>query len=115
MSPPDDGAPSAELAETAEVDPGWVRARRTALVERLASSDGGLAVSSGCAATGAARHADEIKSRAVRALERLDAGLAGWCEDCAGPIPRERLDAVLTATQCVPCAGPGTVDTRWCR
>lgn len=97
------------------MDQSWVQARRTALVERLASCDQGLAVSSGCAASGAARHADEIESRAALALERLDAGLAGSCEDCSGPIPRERLDAVLTATRCVPCAGPGTVDTRWCR
>ncbi len=99
----------------AEVDQRWVQARRTALVQRLASSDRGLAVSSGCAASGAARHADEVESRAALALQRLDAGLAGSCEDCGGPIPRERLDAVLTATRCVPCAGPGTVDTRWCR
>lgn len=84
-------------------------------MERLASSDRGLAVSSGCAANGAARHANEVESRAALALNRLDAGLAGSCEDCGGPIPHERLDAVLTATRCVPCAGPGTVDTRWCR
>jgi hypothetical protein len=112
MSPPDDDVPSAELAE---VDKSWVHARRTALVQRLANSHRGLAVSSGCAASGAARHADEIESRAARALERLDAGLTGSCEDCGGVIPRERLDAILTATRCVPCAGPGTVDTRWCR
>lgn len=97
------------------MDQGWVQARRTALVERLASSARGLAVSSGCAASAAARHADEVEGRAALALERLDAGLAGSCRDCGGPIPRERLDAVLTATRCVPCAGPGTVDTRWCR
>ncbi len=99
----------------AETEQSWVQARRTALVERLAGSGRGLAVSSGCAASGAARHDDEVERRAARALERLDAGLAGTCEDCGGPIPRERLDAVLTVTRCVPCAGPGTVDTRWCR
>ena len=98
-----------------EVDQSWVQARRTALVERLSGSDRGVAVSSGCAASGAARHADEIESRAALALQRLDAGLAGSCEECGGPIPRERLDAVLTVTRCVPCADPGTVDTRWCR
>ncbi len=87
----------------AEVDLNWVHARRTSLVERLASPDRGLAVSSGCAASGAARHADEIESRAARALERLDAGLTDWCEDCGGRIPRERLDAVLTT----PSASPG--------
>lgn len=96
-------------------DQSWVRARRAALVERLASSDRRLSVSSGCAASGAARHADEVESRAALALERLDAGLAGCCQDCGQPISRERLDALLTVTRCVPCAGPGTVDTRWCR
>lgn len=97
------------------MDEEWLRARRAALVERLSSSDWGRAVSSGCAANGAARHATEIEARAAAALERLDAGHAAICEDCAGPIPFERLDAVLTVTRCVPCAGPGTVDTRWCR
>lgn len=105
----------ASAADVAELDPRWVHARRRALVERLGSVDRGLAVSSGCAASGAARHADEVESRAALALERLDAGLAGSCAECGGPIPRERLDAVLTVTRCVACAGPGTVDTRWCR
>lgn len=99
----------------AEADACWVRSRRRALVERLASHDLTIAVSSGCAASGAARHAGEIEARAARALERLLAGLAETCEECGGPIPRERLEAVLTATRCVSCAGPGTVDTRWCR
>ncbi len=112
MSLHDDDVPA---AEPAEVDQSWVQDRRSALVERLANADRGLAVSSGCAASGAARHADEIEGRAARALERLDAGLTGWCEDCGASIPQERLDAILTATRCVPCAGPGTVDTRWCR
>ncbi|GAC1611154.1 MAG: hypothetical protein NVS3B26_22150 [Mycobacteriales bacterium] len=79
------------------------------------SGDFYLAIDSGCAASGAARHADKIEAKAALALERLEAGLAESCEGCGGPIPRERLDAVLTATRCVPCAGPGTVDTRWCR
>ena len=111
MSPSDDVPPAASVA----VDTSWVHNRRRALVERLANADGWLAVSSACAASGAARHADEIEARAARALERLDAGLAGWCEDCGEAIPQERLEAILTATRCVPCAGPGTVDTRWCR
>lgn len=96
-------------------DRAWLLARRAALVARLASTDAASAVSSGCAASGAARHATEVEARAGLALARLDAGLADRCADCGGSIPRERLDAVLTATRCVPCAGPGTVDTRWCR
>lgn len=110
--------PAAEVpprAALTEADAGWLRSRRSALRTRLASADLPLAVSSGCAASGAARHAGEVEARAARALERLDAGLAESCEDCGGAIPRERLEAVLTATRCVPCAGPGVVDTRWCR
>ncbi len=97
------------------MDDGWTQARRTALLARLASSDRSLSVSSGCAASGAARHAEDVESRAALALARLEAGLAEACEDCGGPIARERLDLVLTATRCIACAGPGTVDTRWCR
>jgi hypothetical protein len=106
-----------EQAPTAlsEADAYWLRSRREALTERLMSHDLSFAVSSGCAASGAARHADKIEAMAAKALERLEAGLAESCEECGGPIPRERLDVVLTATRCVPCAGPGTVDTRWCR
>ena len=84
-------------------------------MDRLSSDDLTIAVSSGCAASGAARHAREIEARPARALERLLAGLTESCEECGGPIPRERLDAVLTATWCVPCAGSGAADTRWCR
>lgn len=93
----------------------WEQTRRTALVAILASRDLTVAVSSGCAATGAARHAADIESRAAAALRRLDDGLADSCEGCGGPIPRERLDAVVTATRCVQCVGTGAVDTRWCR
>lgn len=111
MSPVDHQSPTA----LAEADACWVRSRRGALMDRLASHDLTIAISSGCAASGAARHAGEIKAQAARALERLLAGLTELCEECGGPIPRERLDAVLTATRCVPCVGSGTVDTRWCR
>lgn len=37
------------------------------------------------------------------ALERLDAGRYGWCEDCGGSIPVERLLAFPSATFCVSC------------
>lgn len=113
MRPVNRPSPTASV----EVDACWVQARRRALVERLASHDLTIAVSSGCAASGAARHAGDMEARAARALERLLAGLVESCEECGGPIPRERLDAVLTATRCAPCAGSGTgaADTRWCR
>ena len=37
------------------------------------------------------------------ALERLDAGRYGWCEECGDSIPSERLAAFPAATLCVSC------------
>ncbi len=42
-------------------------------------------------------------SHIERALERIEAGTYGICPDCNEPIPVERLEAVPTATRCVPC------------
>ena len=94
---------------------GWLSGRRAALVELLASTDAGLASSSGCAASGAHRHTASLAEKAAVALQRLDAGVLHLCADCGAQIPWERLDALVTATRCAPCVGPGTVDTRWCR
>ncbi|NND85643.1 MAG: hypothetical protein HKN46_10895 [Acidimicrobiia bacterium] len=38
------------------------------------------------------------------ALERLDTGTYGNCEDCGEPIPIERLRALPHTTRCVSCA-----------
>jgi DnaK suppressor protein len=40
------------------------------------------------------------------ALERVDAGAYGRCEQCGAAIPSERLAAVPTARTCVGCASP---------
>ena len=37
------------------------------------------------------------------ALERLDNGTFGTCEQCGKPIPAERLKAMPYATRCVAC------------
>jgi RNA polymerase-binding transcription factor DksA len=37
------------------------------------------------------------------ALERMDAGTYGLCEDCGSPIPGERLVALPAARFCVAC------------
>lgn len=98
----------------AEADQSWLQARRIALWARRASSDPSLVVSSRCAASGAARHADEVEGRAALTFERFDAGLATSCQDCGAPIPLERLDVVLTATRCgdaVVTVGEGTART----
>ncbi len=38
-----------------------------------------------------------------QALERIDDGTYGICPDCNEQIPTPRLEAVPTATRCVPC------------
>ena len=38
------------------------------------------------------------------AIERIDGGSYGRCEECGGKIPKSRLDAIPYATQCVRCA-----------
>jgi RNA polymerase-binding transcription factor DksA len=37
------------------------------------------------------------------ALQRMTEGGYGLCEDCHGPIPRERLSARPEATRCIEC------------
>jgi DnaK suppressor protein len=41
---------------------------------------------------------------AERALEKLDEGTYGVCDECGGPIGDERLEAVPWATSCVACS-----------
>ncbi|MBN9118495.1 MAG: TraR/DksA C4-type zinc finger protein [Planctomycetes bacterium] len=45
-----------------------------------------------------------IRDEAVAALERLDRGAYGRCENCGRDIPHERLDAVPYTRYCTPCA-----------
>ncbi|QDT53113.1 General stress protein 16O [Caulifigura coniformis] len=45
-----------------------------------------------------------LASEARAALERLDEGRFGECEDCGESIPRARLDAIPYARYCVACA-----------
>jgi DnaK suppressor protein len=42
-------------------------------------------------------------------LERLDAGTYATCEDCGGPVERERQEAYPRATTCIACARGVTV------
>lgn len=39
-----------------------------------------------------------------RALQRLDEGNYGSCEDCGESIPEERLEALPYVTRCVSCS-----------
>ena len=38
------------------------------------------------------------------ALERIEAGTYGLCDECGGPIGEGRLGAIPEATRCVDCA-----------
>lgn len=42
--------------------------------------------------------------RLQAALNRIDEGEFGFCEECGDPIPTGRLELDLAATRCVSCA-----------
>jgi DnaK suppressor protein len=49
-------------------------------------------------------HAEEtIRQQVVEALERLDRGTFGVCEQCHQPISRDRLEAIPYAPYCIEC------------
>ncbi|UNO42594.1 TraR/DksA C4-type zinc finger protein [Streptomyces sp. MST-110588] len=50
-----------------------------------------------------ASNAREMLSQTERALERLDAGTYGLCENCGNPIGKARMQAFPRATLCVEC------------
>ena len=96
----------------------WVDDRRHQLLDRLvADGDAALAVSSGCAATGANRHRRVLTEQAGLALGRLDDGSLVDCADCGRRLDFERLDAAPGVVSCAHCrrAAAGAPDTRWCR
>jgi RNA polymerase-binding protein DksA len=50
-----------------------------------------------------AANAREMLVQIERALERLDAGTYGLCENCGNPIGKARMQAFPRATLCVEC------------
>lgn len=101
---------------TADGARAWVQARRVLLLARVdGATDLGLAVSSGCAAGGARRHATTLAQDAAHALARLDAGVGTRCEVCDAVLDLERLQASPAAVRCTGCARAYLVDTKWCR
>ncbi|MFE9685296.1 TraR/DksA family transcriptional regulator [Streptomyces sp. NPDC002701] len=50
-----------------------------------------------------AANAREMLEQTERALERLDAGTYGLCENCGNPIGKARVQAFPRATLCVEC------------
>lgn len=49
------------------------------------------------------RHLQNELAAVEAALERLEEGTYGRCENCGGEIGRERLEALPTATLCITC------------
>ncbi len=44
------------------------------------------------------------------ALERIEDGAYGQCEECGGKIPKKRLDAIPYTAMCVKCASQSEQD-----
>jgi DnaK suppressor protein len=55
-------------------------------------------------ATAMLRRAEERLVELDRAAERLRDGTYEQCEQCGAAIGHERLDALIAATRCLPCA-----------
>jgi len=56
-----------------------------------------------------AARAREAVRRAEDALERIELGTYGTCQECGGVIAPERLDAVPDAMCCVQCLAPSAI------
>jgi DnaK suppressor protein len=50
-----------------------------------------------------AANSRDLLSQVERALQRLDNGTYGTCENCGNPIGKARLQAFPRATLCVTC------------
>src|SRR2546429_9949409 len=61
--------------------------------------------------TAAARSIAASLADVDRALEKMDEGTYGLCDARGRPISSERLDAIPSATLCLPCTAPPS--TRW--
>lgn len=55
-------------------------------------------------ATAMLRHAEERLVELDRAAARVREGSYGRCERCGGEIGAERLEVLIAATRCLPCA-----------
>jgi RNA polymerase-binding transcription factor DksA len=49
-------------------------------------------------------HEEHLVNEAREAIDRIEQGTFGICENCGKPIPKERLDALPYARRCAPCA-----------
>ena len=53
---------------------------------------------------GVANDLQAIKERTERALEKLEEGTYGSCDNCGKPIPAGRLEAAPASALCIECA-----------
>jgi DnaK suppressor protein len=58
--------------------------------------------------TAAARSIAGALADVDRALEKVDGGTYGLCDDCGQPISPERLDAIPSSVLCVTCSARRT-------
>ena len=61
---------------------------------------------------GLLQNEEQLLAAINAALQRLDKGTFGKCEQCGQPIPEERLNAVPYATRCVACQAKAEQATR---
>ncbi|MFI5495642.1 TraR/DksA family transcriptional regulator [Actinoplanes sp. NPDC051859] len=66
-------------------------------------ADSGSKTAERDAATSLLRTLLDRRTQAELAMQRLDEGTYGNCENCANPIPVERLEVFPSATTCVHC------------
>lgn len=50
---------------------------------------------------------NDVLDQIEAAIERIEDGIYGRCEECGGKIPKSRLDAIPYAAQCVRCVSRG--------
>ena len=51
-----------------------------------------------------ARNEEQLLEQVEEALQRIEDGVFGKCQDCDRPISHERLEAIPYAAQCIQCA-----------
>lgn len=49
------------------------------------------------------KNLEKLLSGVIKALAKIEAGTYGKCENCAGEIPAERLEAFPAASFCIAC------------
>ena len=75
--------------------------RREAVEDAALEDETTVPVARGTAELERAEYAE--LSRVNEALRRIIEGTFGLCEDCAGPIGRDRLELLPTTSRCVEC------------